>query len=229
MSRRSWLRKSRSAGAGAGAGAAATRRATRGALSARPASAGRAAGTIRPSSFPVRLAVVFAVLLAAGVALAGRAVQLQLVQHHFLAGEGAQRFMRVAAIVAHRGTITDRFGEPLAVSTPVDAVWVNPQELAGDIEQLPGLARVLHLDQQELLRRVSSSMDREFLYVARGLQPADAGKVRDLQLSGVYLKREYRRYYPAGEVTGHLLGFTDVDDTGREGICLLYTSDAADE
>src|SRR5260221_11560863 len=161
----------------------------------------------RPISFPVRLVVVFGLLLAAGVALAGRAVQLQLVQHRFLAGAGAARFTRVAAISAHRGTITDRYGEPPAVSTPVDSVWANPQNLAGNTEPLQRLARAIHADPQELVRRVSTGLDREFLYLGRGLQPADARKVRELNISGVNLSREYRRYYPAGEVTGHLLGF----------------------
>ena len=180
------------------------------------------ASAARPVAFRMRLGLVFAALLACGAGLAGRAVQLQLVQHKFLAGEGAARFTRVAPIVAHRGTVTDRFGEPLAVSTPVDAVWVNPQELSANIEQLPRLARVLRLDPQELVRQVSTGMDREFLYVRRGLQPADARKVRALQISGVNLTREYRRYYPAGEVTGHLLGFTDADDTGQEGAELAF-------
>ena len=176
----------------------------------------------RPISFRLRLVVVFGLLLAAGVALAGRAVQLQLLQHRFLAGEGAARFTRVAAISAHRGTITDRYGEPLAVSTPVDSVWANPQELAGNTEQLQLLARTMHADPHELVRRVSTALDHAFLYLWRGLQPADARKVRELNISGVNLSREYRRYYPAGEVTGHLLGFTDVDDTGQEGAELAF-------
>jgi cell division protein FtsI (penicillin-binding protein 3) len=166
--------------------------------------------------------VLFGLLLLAGVALAGRAVQLQLLQHQFLSGEGAARFTRVTEIVAHRGTIADRLGEPLAVSTPVDSVWVNPQELAGNADQLQRLARTIHADRQALVRHISTSMDREFLYVARGLQPADARLVRELGISGVNLTREYRRYYPAGEVTGHLLGFTDVDDAGQEGAELAF-------
>jgi len=176
----------------------------------------------RPSSFRLRLVVVFGLLLTAGVALAGRAVQLQLLQHRFLASEGAARFTRVAAISAHRGTITDRYGEPLAVSTPVDSVWANPKLLAGNTEQLLLLARAMHADPHELMRRVSTGLDREFLYLRRGLQPADARKVRELNISGVNLSREYRRYYPAGEVTGHLLGFTDVDDSGQEGAELCF-------
>src|SRR5260221_13723501 len=180
------------------------------------------ASSDRPSSLRLRLVVMFGLLLAAGVALAGRAVQWQLLQHRFWAGEGAARSTRVAAISAHRGTITDRYGEPLAVSTPVDSVWANPQNLAGNTEPLQRLARAMHADPQELVRRVSTGLDREFLYLGRGLQPADARKVRELNISGVNLSREYRRYYPAAEVTGHLLGFTDDDDTGQEGAVAAY-------
>lgn len=176
----------------------------------------------RPASFNLRLGLLFMLLALAGVGLAGRAVQLQLVQHRFLTGQGNARFLRVDEIAAHRGTISDRQGEPLAVSTPVDSVWVNPQELAGNTEQLPRLARAAKVDGHDLVRRVTGNMDRAFVYVARGLQPNDARKVRELGIPGVYLARGYRRYYPAGEVAGHLLGFTDVDDVGQEGAELAY-------
>jgi len=186
------------------------------------ARAASSSGALRPVSFRMRLGLLFALLIAVGAGLAGRAVQLQLLQHKFLAGQGDARFSRVAAVAAHRGTITDRYGEPLAVSTPVDSVWVNPQQLAGNLEQLPRLARAMKVDSHELVRRVSTGMDREFMYVARGLQPADARKVRSLGVEGVNLTREYRRYYPAGEVAGQLLGFTDVDDVGQEGAELAF-------
>ena len=182
----------------------------------------RASATPRPVAFRMRLGLLFGTLLVCGVGLVARAVQLQLVQHRFLAGEGAARFTRVAPIVAHRGAITDREGEPLAISTPVDAVWVNPQELGASVEQLPRLARAIHMEPQELTRRLSTNMDREFLYLVRGLQPADARKVHALHVPGVYLAREYRRYYPAAEVAGHVIGFTDVDDAGQEGAELAY-------
>ena len=152
----------------------------------------------------------------------GRAVDLQLVDHGFLAKQGDARYSRVAAIVAHRGNITDRNGESLAISTPVDSVWVNPQELAASIEQVPHLAQVLGVDKTELTRHISSNMDREFLYVARGMTPADAAQVKALNFPGVYLSAGYRRYYPAGEVAGHVLGFTSVDDVGQEGTELTY-------
>jgi cell division protein FtsI (penicillin-binding protein 3) len=176
----------------------------------------------RPVAFGLRLGLLFGLLATVAGLLAGRAVELQLVDHGFLASQGDARFSRVVAINAHRGTITDRFGEPLAVSTPVDSVWVNPRELAGNTEQLPRLARALGLDRQEFVRRVSSNLDREFLYVARGLQPTDARRVHALDIAGVAFAREYRRYYPAGEVTGHLIGFNNVDDVGQEGAELAF-------
>jgi cell division protein FtsI (penicillin-binding protein 3) len=149
-------------------------------------------------------------------------VNLQLVDHGFLAKEGDARFSRVLQIVAHRGTITDRYGEPLAVSTPVDSIWVNPAELAPATDQIPRLAKALGLDRQELARRITSNLDREFLYLARHRQPAEAAQIKALGIPGVYTSREYRRYYPAGEVTGHLLGFTNVDDAGQEGLELAF-------
>ncbi len=121
-----------------------------------------------------------------------------------------------------RGTITDRYGEPLAVCTPVDSVWVNPKELALASDQLPRLAKALKRDKNELARRVTSNLDREFLYLARHMQPAEAQKIRALEIPGVYLMREYRRYYPAGEVAGHIIGFTSVDDEGQEGLELAF-------
>jgi len=173
-------------------------------------------------SFVTRAMVIAAFVgIGAGV-LIWKAVTLQFVESAFLRGQGDERFTRVATVVAHRGSVTDRAGEPLAVSTPVDSVWVNPRELTLANDQIPNLARALERDPQELARFVTTRLDRRFLYVARHLQPADAAKVRALDIPGVHLTREYRRYYPAGEVTGHVLGFTDVDDAGQEGLELAY-------
>jgi cell division protein FtsI (penicillin-binding protein 3) len=160
-----------------------------------------------------------------GLAAAGlvyRAVDLQLVDNAFLQGQGNQRFMRVAAIAAHRGTVSDRYGEPLAVSTPVDSIWVNPKELALAADQIPRLAKALKRDKNELARRITSNLDRGFLYLVRHMQPADAARVKALGIPGVYSVREYRRYYPSGEVAGHILGFTDIDDGGQEGLELAF-------
>jgi cell division protein FtsI (penicillin-binding protein 3) len=192
---------------------------------------GAARGGERDSapSFRARQWLLFALLLAAAAGLVGRAVNLQLVDHGFLASQGDARSSRVATITAHRGNIVDRNGEPLAVSTPVDSVWVNPRVLAGSIEQLPHLAAALDTDRSELTRRVSSNLDREFLYVARGMTPVDALRVQQLNLPGVNLAHEYRRYYPAGEVAAHVLGFTSIDDVGQEGTELTFDNWLAGE
>ena len=184
--------------------------------------AGRLRGDPAPRSFRWRARTLLAALTLACAALLWRAVDLQLVDHGFLARQGDARFSRVLQIAAHRGTITDRYGEPLAVSTPVDSIWVNPGELALANEQIPRLAGALGLDRQELARRVTSNLDREFLYLARGRQPAEAAEIKALAIPGVYTSREYRRYYPAGEVSGHLLGFTNVDDAAQEGLELAF-------
>jgi len=169
-----------------------------------------------------RAVAVFGCVALAALGLAARAVELQLFNHDYLARQGDERSLRVAKIAAHRGAITDRNGEPLAISTPVDSVWVNPQELNDNIDQLPKLARALNEDEQTLARRITSNLDREFLYLERHMPPEAAARVKALGVPGVYLAREYRRYYPAGEVTGHIVGFTTVDDKGQEGLELGF-------
>jgi cell division protein FtsI (penicillin-binding protein 3) len=173
-------------------------------------------------SFRWRVWLILALLVTAGAGLLAQAAHLQLYRHDFYASEGNERFSRVATITAHRGMITDRNGEPLAISTPVDSVWVNPQELAAVSDQLPRLAQTLQLEPHELAQRIASNEDRQFLYLVRQLPPAEAQKVRNLGIPGVYLKREYRRYYPSGEVTSQVLGFTNVDDAGQEGLELAF-------
>jgi cell division protein FtsI (penicillin-binding protein 3) len=174
------------------------------------------------ASFKWRAYLLFGLLGASAVALAWRAVDLQVVDKHFLQKKGSRNFSHVVQIAAHRGTITDRYGEPLAVSTPVDSVWVNPKELALASDKIPELAKALKVNKQELTRRITSNLSREFLYVSRHRQPSDAQKIRALNIPGVYFAREYRRYYPAGEVAGHILGFTNVDDAGQEGLELAF-------
>src|SRR5438445_5012132 len=173
-----------------------------------------------PRSYRWRACVLSTLLVGSAAGLVWRAVNLQLVDHGFLEKEGDARFSRVAQIAAHRGTVTDRYGEPLAVSTPVDSIWVNPKELALATDQIPRLATPLKQDRQELARRITSNLDRSFLYLARGRQPSEAEQVKALGIPGVYLSRDYRRYYPSGEVAGHILGFTNVDDAGKEGLVL---------
>jgi cell division protein FtsI (penicillin-binding protein 3) len=166
--------------------------------------------------------VILTLVVCGAAVLVARAVELQLVEHGFLAKQGDERTMRVVKIAAHRGAITDRYGEPLAISTPVDSIWVNPQDLKDNIDQIPRLAKALGQDQQSLLRRITSNLDREFLYVARHMPPEAAAHVKALGVPGVYLMREYRRFYPSGEVSGHVVGFTSIDDLGQEGLELGF-------
>ena len=173
-------------------------------------------------SYRWRSTLILGLVLLGAAGLVFRAVELQLVDHGFLAKQGDDRSMRVVKIAAHRGSITDRNGEPLAVSTPVDSVWVNPQELNDNIDQLPRLAKALKQDQQSLARRITSNLDREFLYLVRHMPPEQAAHIKALGIPGVYLMREYRRYYPAGEVAGHVVGFTTIDDKGQEGLELGF-------
>jgi len=175
-----------------------------------------------PRAFRWRAHFLVGILILVAAALVCRAIDLQLFEYSFLSKQGDARFTRVVDIAAHRGTITDRYGQPLAVSTPVDSIWVNPKQIALAADQIPRLAAALHLDARELERRVSSNLDRDFLYVARQRQPAEAARIKAMDIPGVYLSREYRRYYPAGEVTGQLIGFTNVDDQGQAGLELAY-------
>ena len=147
---------------------------------------------------------------------------LQVIDQDFLAKQGDARILRDVTLSANRGMVLDRNGEPLAVSTPVDTVWADPRKLAQSPQEFTRLAKALDRDPQWLARRVTSNLDREFVYLVRHMRPQDAAKVKALGIPGVDTLREYRRYYPAGEVTGHLLGFTNVDDVGQEGLELAF-------
>ena len=172
--------------------------------------------------FVGRAVVVLAFFVLVGSSLIARAVHLQVFNKEFLNQQADSRHLRTEKIIAHRGAITDRNGEPLAISTPVDSVWANPKELAAAVDSVPKLADALGLDSQLLMRRITRSMDKDFLYLRRHLSPEHAERVMALKLPGVNVQREYRRFYPAGEVTGHLVGFTSVDDDGQEGLELAF-------
>jgi len=172
--------------------------------------------------FRVRSYFVAGALLLGALAIGARAVDMQLLRRDFYVNQGDTRFLRNAQIPAHRGAILDRSGETIAASTPVDTVWVNPSELAAAAEQMPLLAKELQRDEDWLTRRVTSNLQSRFVVVAKQMQPDEAARVKALHIPGVYLQREYRRFYPAGEVTGHLLGFTGSDDEGQEGLELAY-------
>jgi len=173
--------------------------------------------------FRARLRLVLGALVLIAVALVARAVDLQLLDEGFLEGQGDARFTRVAKLSAIRGDIYDRNGEPLAASTPVDTVWACPPEVMRAADQIPRLAEALNRDKKWLTQVITSNLDREFVYLVRHMRPSDAAQVAELKIPGVYLLREYQRFYPAGEVTGHLLGFTKkYDDIGQEGLELAY-------
>jgi cell division protein FtsI (penicillin-binding protein 3) len=172
--------------------------------------------------FVGRVTLVGAFFALVATSLLARAVQLQVFNKDFLNQQADTRHLRTERISAHRGTITDRNGEPLAISTPVDSVWANPKELAPAVDSVPRLARILGIESQQLMRRVTRSMDKDFLYLKRHLSPEQAQEVLALKLPGVNVQREYRRYYPAGEVAGHLIGFTNIDDEGQEGMELAF-------
>jgi len=151
-----------------------------------------------------------------------KVVVLHILEREFLQGQGDARTIRTVPLVANRGLITDRNGEPLAVSTPVKSLWVNPGEIAGNDVAIRQLAMELELNPEVLGRNIAKNSGREFLYVKRRLPPADADRVLALDIDGLYVQQEYQRFYPQGEVAAHLIGFSNVDDVGQEGLELAY-------
>ena len=151
-----------------------------------------------------------------------KVVALHILEREFLQGQGDARTIRTVPLVANRGLITDRNGEPLAVSTPVKSLWVNPGEIAGNDVAIRQLAMELELNPEVLGRNIAKNSGREFLYVKRRLPPADADRVLALDIDGLYVQQEYQRFYPQGEVAAHLIGFSNVDDVGQEGLELAY-------
>jgi cell division protein FtsI (penicillin-binding protein 3) len=173
-----------------------------------------------------RSRLLLVVVLGWLIALAGRAFYLQGLHHDFLQQKGESRHMRVLELSANRGMILDRNNEPLAISTPVESVTASPADVDAGPEQLARLARLLETDAGELARKLADTR-REFVYLKRQLPPDDAAKVVALRIPGVFLQREYRRYYPAGDVMAHLIGFTDVDGRGQEALELAFEKDLA--
>ena len=171
---------------------------------------------------PWRRATVLLVFVLLASVLVMRAMDMQVLHSEFFEKQGAARQLRVVTVPSHRGDIVDRNGEPFAVSTPVHSVWVNPQELIDVLEKIPRLAKVLSLDATHLHNRVIANEKREFIYLKRHVSPLLAEQVMALSVPGVALQDEYRRFYPMGEVAAHVIGFSDIDDNGQEGIELAY-------
>jgi len=164
--------------------------------------------------------LILIALLTCSIALVGRAAYLQGFKNEFLQAEGKSRYSRVIPVPATRGRITDRNGDMLAVSTPVRAVWAIPGDAVLSPADTRALAGLLDMDVQDLNRRLDS--ERDFVYLRRQLPPAVAKRVAELKLPGIHQQQEYRRYYPGGDVTAHMLGFTSIDDIGQEGVELSY-------
>jgi cell division protein FtsI (penicillin-binding protein 3) len=175
----------------------------------------------QPQFRAARHYVVLLMMFCLLTGLTGRALYLQVVEQDFLANQGVQRQIRTIETPAYRGSILDRFGTPLAISTPVDSVWVNPGEILENLEALKRVTDKLHLNYRDTVTLLKQRANREFVYLKRHLEPGFARSVAS-GIDGVYLQREYHRYYPAGEVVSHLVGFTDIDDQGQEGLELAY-------
>lgn len=173
-------------------------------------------------TYPLRQGFALGLITLVMLLLVSRAVYLHVIDKGFLKGQGDARHLRVVEVPAHRGTITDRFGEPLAMSTPVDAVWVNPKEFEASRSQWGEVASLLEMKTGQIERLMQQKKGKEFVYLRRHIDPAIGERVAALKLPGVGTQREFRRFYPTGEVSSHVVGFTDVDDVGQEGVELAY-------
>ena len=175
-----------------------------------------------PFNLRGRLMLVTGTLGLCSLALVGRAVDLQLVDNDFYRQQGDARFVREIPIPTSRGMITDRNGEPLAVSSPVESIWGNPQELLKNPDRLPELAQALGVPTEQLTRKLGQRSDKEFVYLKRRINPDEARVILAHDIPGVASQREFRRFYPQGDALAHVLGFTNIDDRGQEGIELAF-------
>ena len=172
-----------------------------------------------------RLYVIILLLLLIIIALISRVAYLTVIDSGFLNKQGNARSIRVDTIPAYRGMILDRNGNPLAVSTPVTSVWINPLEFSADEQDKLALATILGLSIADLNDLLEKNKDKQFVYIQRNVPPDIADKVKALKLSGVNYEKSYRRYYPDGAVLGQLLGFTNIDNQGIAGLEMVYNKD----
>jgi len=171
----------------------------------------------------LRRRILLMIVLMGFAALLGRSVYLQSFHKRFLQEKGDARYSRTLTLSAHRGKITDRYGELLAISSPVESVWANPSDVTISAAQTKALADLLELKVGGVNKKLANS-EREFVYLKRRISPELAAQIMQLGVSGIYLQREYKRYYPAAEVTAHLVGFTGMDDKGQEGFELAMNT-----
>ncbi len=177
---------------------------------------------VKVTSFAWRRRLVLLVMLSVIIGLTVRAADLQIRNKDFLQNQGDVRHMRTVEVPAYRGAIIDKSGEPLAISTPVDSIWLNPKELLAQPEFIPALAKAVDINVKDLKIKLEQKKQKEFIYLRRRVDPQIAERVKKIDAPGVGLQREYRRYYPSGEIAGHVTGFTDIDDNGQEGLELAY-------
>ncbi|MDD2761061.1 MAG: penicillin-binding protein 2, partial [Methylomonas sp.] len=169
--------------------------------------------------FPIRRKLMMGTLLSAMMALAGRAVYLQVLNKEFLQDKGDLQHVGIVDVPAYRGQIKDRNGEPLAISTPVQSIWMNMRQLKdGEKEKIGQMANILGIPDKDMQAFLKKEAGKRFVYVKRQINPDLAEKVKALEITGVYFERAFKRYYPAGATAGHLLGFTNIDDIGQEGM-----------
>lgn len=170
-----------------------------------------------------RRRVLLVMVLLGFAVLVGRGVYLQSLNKRFLQEKGDARYSRALTLSAHRGKITDRYGELLAISSPVESVWASPPDVEINAQQTKKIAELLNIKTDVIKKKLANS-EREFVYLKRRISPELAGEVMKLEVPGIYLQREYKRYYPAGDVTAHLVGFTGIDDKGQEGFELTMNN-----
>jgi cell division protein FtsI (penicillin-binding protein 3) len=171
-----------------------------------------------------RYYLILSLIALAVLGLVGRIFNLAILDQHFLRHQGDERALRLVSTPAFRGMIVDRNGFPLAVSTSVYSAWVNPKEFTFSKDAVNSLSSLLMMKPKEIAELIKHAQQkkREFVYLKRSLSPEVASKLKSLSLPGLYTQQDYRRYYPEGEVMAHVVGFTNVDDVGQEGLELAY-------
>ena len=169
-----------------------------------------------------RFLLVLSVFIFILCILIWRMYDLTVMNRQFLLSQGDARSVRIVDLPAYRGMITDRNGIPLAVSTPVKSVWINPKQFSPTDTQFKQLAALLNLSKSQLLKQVKGSQKREFIYLKRQVFPSLAKKIASLNIKGINFQQEFKRYYPQAESSAQLVGFTNVDDDGLEGVEFAY-------
>ena len=176
----------------------------------------------QPKPSRARYLIVLVLFTGMFAAMLVRAAYLQIIEPEYLVSEGEARHIRIREQAVPRAMIVDRNGTPLAVSTPVDSVWAHPQTVLDEGHAWGHLSRAIGMEVEELSKKLQDATGRQFLYLKRHLSPREARVVEDLKVPGIHLEREYRRYYPTAAVAAQVVGFTNIDDKGQEGLELTF-------